>query len=126
MKKLIPIGFYKELRGGKPHEPSLREAIASTPQSHESSIVHYLKSGKLLIGSPGVVRDVLDSAVGMISAPHILTDGVYAWPAVLAYYVERYHVQLPSDFLANMSANQWTIPQEIDTQSIEFVPDPGT
>jgi len=30
------------------------------------------------------------------------TDGVWAWPNVLAYYVERYHCRLPDEFVSHV------------------------
>lgn len=117
---LIPVGFYRELRGGKPHEPSMREAIQPASEPHEAKVVAYLKAGTLLIASGGVVRDVLEPASGMIGAPDILTDGVYAWPTIFAYYVERHHVRIPVDLASHMVANRWTVPADVDVRSLKI------
>ena len=39
------------------------------------------------------------------------------WPGQLPYYVERYHVRLPAEFVAYMAANDWT-PPDLDDQDL--------
>lgn len=92
---------------------------------HVENIVTYLRDGEVFVGNPGVVKDVLDPKFGVIGAPHILTDGVYAWPAIFAHYVERYRIQPPPEFVRHMSRNGWKVPQGIDLASLELVRDVG-
>jgi hypothetical protein len=89
------------------------------PQPDEDRIAAYLKEGALLVACPGVVGDVLDSGVKDVQDPavpigsaHILTDGAWAWPADLEYYVRTYHVRLPADFIEHMRTHQWRPPAE--------------
>jgi len=114
MKYLIPVGFYRELRGGRPHEPSLRDAVQLSANSNEPDVIRYLNAGKVLIATSGIVSDVLDPKFGIIGAPHVLTDGTYAWPAIFAHYVQRHHVQPPGDFVSYMIANNWVVPPAVD------------
>lgn len=114
MRYLIPVGFYRELRGGKPHEPSLRDVIQPTADPKQANVLQYLHAGEVLVATGGVVSDVLDPTFGIIGPPHILTDGKYAWPAILAHYVERYHIRLPEDFMSHMMSNNWHAPREIN------------
>ena len=120
VKHLIPVGFYRELRGGKPHEPSLREAVQTIASPHKANMIRYLNAGELLIATGGVVNDVLDPTLGIIGPPHILTDGTYAWPAILPHYVERYDVRFPDDFVFHMISNNWTVPSGIDVHSLKI------
>jgi hypothetical protein len=109
--KLKRVGFFRELRHGAPDGPQLRSLIADLPQPDEARIVDYLKSGVVLIATPAFVEDVLTPGQ-RIGSPHILTDGVWAWPGDLAHYVENYHVRLPEEFLTDMRRNNWTVPGE--------------
>ncbi len=120
VKHLIPVGFYRELRGGKPHEPSLRDAVQTVATPDAANMLRYLNAGQLLIATAGVVSDVLDPKCGIIGAPHILTDGTYVWPAILAHYVERHHVRLPGEFVSHMVTNRWTVPSGIDVLSLRI------
>ena len=38
-----------------------------------------------------------------------LTDGTYFWPAALGYFVERYNVRLPQEFLDHAASNGWKV-----------------
>lgn len=117
---LIPVGFYSELRGGKPHEPSLRAAVQPVAGADDARIIEYLNAGETLIATAGSVSDVLDPKFGVIGAPHVLTDGTYAWPAILAHYVERHHVRLPDEFMTHVRGNAWTVPHGIDLLSLKL------
>jgi len=68
----------------------------------------------------GPVTDVFKPKGDYIGAPNIHTDGVYAWPEDLAYYVEHYHVALPEAFLAHLATAKWKAPVAVDTSAIEL------
>jgi len=120
VRYLIPVGFYHEFRGGKPYEPSLRDFVQERADSNEPNIIQYLNAGKVLFATGGVVSDVLDPRFGIIGPPHVLTDGIYAWPATLAHYIKHHHVRLPDEFIAHMTASNWVAPVEIDMNVLEF------
>lgn len=121
VKYLVPVGFYRELRGGEPHQPSLRQAVRSTAMPDVVDVIKYLKAGKVLIATAGPVRDVLAPELGLIGPPpHVVTDGTYAWPAILAYYVERHNVHLPQVFVAHMANRDWSVPSGIDVQGLDI------
>jgi hypothetical protein len=109
--KLKKVGFFRELRHGMLDGPLLRSLISEAPQENEQRIVSYLKGGVMFIATPAIVEDVLDPGQ-LIGSPHILTDGVWAWSGDLPHYVEKYHVCLPSEFVAHMEKNNWAVPSE--------------
>ena len=109
--KLKRVGFFRELRHGMPEGPQLRSLLSETPQENEDRIARYLRSGVLFIAAPTFVEDVL--APGhVIGSPHVFTDGMWAWPGDLAYYVEKYHARLPAEFISHMARKNWAIPAE--------------
>jgi len=77
--------------------------------SSEQLILRYLRSGDVVAVSPGILRDVLDDERPIIGSPKVLTDGVWTWPGELAYYVERYHIELPGAFVERIQSNAWRI-----------------
>src|SRR5438094_394054 len=110
MIKLKRAGLFRELGYGDEHNPSLRAHIAEAPQEHEAEILHYLKNGLLFVATPGIVFDVLADTRKIIGAPHILTDGTWAWSKDLVYYVKEYHCRLPVDFVEHMKSRNWEPP----------------
>lgn len=120
VKYLIPVGFYCELRGGEPHQPSLRQAIRSSGIPNIANVLKYLKMATVVIATGGPVSDVLDSKLGLIGPPHVVTDGTFAWPAILAHYVERHHVHLPQAFVAHMAKSNWSILPGIDVHGLDI------
>ena len=83
----------------------------------------YVSSGRLYVASAGVVADYYVPAGQPIGSGDILTDGVWAWPDDLPYYIRHYHVALPEDFVSQMRANHWHVPElgpgELSALSLE-------
>jgi hypothetical protein len=119
-RRVAPIGFFRELKHGRADGPSLREAMRDKGKPGESRIAAYLRAAPILLHALGPVTDVLEPKGDYICAPNIHTDGAYAWPEDLAYYVERYHVALPAEFLAHLAAAKWKAPADVDTSTIEL------
>jgi len=110
--KLKKIGFFSELMHGDDDGPKLKNQIRDKSGEEEVSIIKYLNSGILYIASPGIVMDVLQESDNIICAPHIFTDGVWAWPGDLSYYVKNYHVELPQEFMEYVERKDYKIPSE--------------
>jgi hypothetical protein len=113
-RRLTSIGFFRELKHGHPDGPSLRDAMRESGKPGESRTAAYLRDAPILLHALGPVTDVFQPKGEYICAPNIHTDGVYAWPEDLAYYVERYHVDLPAEFLKHIAAAKWKAPADID------------
>lgn len=109
------VGCFEELgfEGG----PSLADARGRRAPDSIEKVVAYLKSGPILVLSPGLVRDVFERS-NVAGNRSLRTDGVYAWPDSLAYFVEKYAVQLPTELEAHMAARQWTMPPGIDVATL--------
>ncbi len=119
-RRLTRVGFFRELKHGLPDGPSLRESMRDKGKPGESRIAAYLRTAPIMFHSLGPVTDVFTPKGDYICAPNVHTDGVYAWPEDLAYYVERYHVALPAEFLAHLASAKWTAPADVDTSTIEL------
>lgn len=122
MKRLKRLGFFRELAHGDQNGPRLTDQKRDHPQPDEPKLVDYVRRGLLLIACPGVTSDVLDNSSNVIGAPHILTDGVWAWPADLAYYMEKYHVALPHDFIDDVRRREFrpAFRADIDLTELEL------
>ena len=76
----------------------------------EAEVIKYLESGHLFAAVPGVEDDVLSPHRPIIGALHIRTDGCFAWPNTLSYWVKQYHISLPQEFLDHMQQCGWRLP----------------
>jgi hypothetical protein len=61
MKKLMQVGFFKELPHGDSNGASLIESQNQVINDSAKSIGGYLDSGVLLVAAPGLARDVLSN-----------------------------------------------------------------
>ncbi|MFG3037037.1 hypothetical protein ACGFYZ_09055 [Streptomyces sp. NPDC048330] len=84
-------------------------AMTSGEHPDEQAAARYLDQGEIVVAASQWVDDLLDSDAKRICQYSIRTDGVWVWPSSLAYYVRKYHVGLPSDFLHRMASNNWTV-----------------
>lgn len=111
------LGFLRAIGGAAP--PSFVAARGKSGRTAKTteSVARYLRAGWELGPRPQQRSDVFEPS---IPAGHtgLLTDGVYAWPHLLAHYVERYDVALPPDFEERMRKRMWSPPMAIDTNAV--------
>ena len=110
---LKTLGFFHELPLNERVE-RLQSLRRSECGPDEANLIAYLRSGAVSVAVPGVDLDVLRTPPRPIGPPHIRTDGVWAWPETLAYYVQQYHLRLPDEFLQHAMKNQWACPASAD------------
>ena len=103
--------------------PSLAATRGKRGADNKAALVAYLNAGIILVFAPGFEQDVLDGKSDAGSSS-IATDGTYAWPRTLAYYVERYDVALPDEFEQHVARNSWRVPEGIRIGPL-VLPDPA-
>ena len=120
MKKLKRFGFFDTV-SLEQRKAQLTHLIGgSSEHAQKENVLGYLRDGEQLILVAGIVRDPLDPKRPIIGSPHILTDGTWAWSADVAYYVEKYNLRIPDDFVEAMRNNSWRVPKVADLQLLEF------
>ncbi|MEU8179562.1 hypothetical protein AB0B85_30770 [Micromonospora sp. NPDC049044] len=105
------VGYFTELPHGDSSGRSLRDARGELPQHLVAPAVRYLTGGAPLAAAACYAYDELDPARPEIAPLAILTDGDWSWPSDLPYYVQRYRVGLPADFLHHAQALGWNPPR---------------
>jgi len=103
---LLRAGYYREFTR-KPRNPELSKSVRPCGEPDEARIIRYLESGTTAVPSTQEVRDPLDVQRPTIGRDAIMTDGIWDWPDYLPALVERYHVQLPTEFIDHMRAANW-------------------
>lgn len=124
--ELLLVGFLREthpflIRGRRQTLPSFGDFVSDFPQEDERNIVAYLQKGKeqSYISSRPIYKKPEDRTA-LCHTGFVMTDGVWAWPSELPYYVEAFHFRLPSDFVSQMRSNEWQPPPEIDVDKLQF------
>lgn len=109
-KELISIGFFKELYGCEQSTESIKDYVSDNPHPDEKKIIQYLNSsenGGIVLCGP--VKDEMKKffkpTIGGLS---ISSDGNFQWRSDLPYYIKKYHIKLPEEFIEHMRKHNWT------------------
>jgi hypothetical protein len=125
--KLKPIIRCREFPFGMIHDPSMRELMTAHPWEHQGEVLAYLRSGYVLgyVMGGGVpdwfdptcrANPTIDGRVWDGATP--MTDGVWLWPAGLIYFVEKYNVRLPQEFIDHAARNHWRVDRDSVAQGV--------
>jgi hypothetical protein len=104
-------GFFRELPHGLPDGDSLRQAVQESAGADEEKLLSYLRGNTVLAATAALVDDVLDPERRAVAPLELVTDGAWVWPRDLAYYLERYHVALPLQFVLQIELHNWAQPR---------------
>jgi hypothetical protein len=116
--KLKPVVRFREFPFGTACDPSLREFMAPAPWQNQDRIVSYLRSGLILAYPMGAdLMDWLDRSYRAnplvegqpLGGATPLTDGTWFWYAGLIYFMERYNVRVPQEFVEHASQQGWWV-----------------
>jgi hypothetical protein len=109
---MMKFGFFESmpLQDAKAIIEGLRSA---TPPPHEEQLINYLLKAPVWMVSAGVAKDILTGGTA-IGPLNVRTDGVWAWTDDVAYYVRKYHLSLPEEFLRHIENSQYTPPLAVD------------
>jgi hypothetical protein len=109
------FGFYSKM--AKPEAMADLESLRHTvPQEFEDRILSYLQRGKQIVAVAGLASDVFSGDI--IGPPNIFSDGEWTWTSEAIYYVKRYHVRVPDEFIRQMQSNNWEPPQVLDAKAV--------
>lgn len=107
------FGFFDELGlkiGAK--GTKLVDNIGAPPSAEIGQITSYLTNGWICVEAFGQDElDVLASRPVVVGAMRILTDGLWVWPNVVAYYVEHHGLSVPLELVERMRENNWEVPE---------------
>ena len=96
---MIILGRYKEIYKVADY-PSIAMDIGK-PSEHKDTVLKYMKACKITSAAPGHVRDVI--AGNVIDLPlECKSDGFFAWRSDFAYYIEKYDLRIPEEFIEHI------------------------
>ena len=97
------IGVFDELvKSQKGSGGSLRVLAGGLTDEDARAAAVYLKSGVPVLDIMEMTRDPLHPDTKIPGGSSLMSDGHWVWRQDLAYFVERYRVQLPEEFLRHV------------------------
>ncbi|MEZ6049202.1 MAG: hypothetical protein R3C11_27220 [Planctomycetaceae bacterium] len=106
---LIKLGFFDEI----PTDEALsilQDFKNNGPLKNESKVIQYLQSGTELFIVAGLATDLLSKNNEVIGSLIVSSDGEWCWSSDIVYYINKYHIAIPSDFLSRMEKLDWQCP----------------
>lgn len=94
------IGQFREIYG-KEYLP-LMDQCAAGFYTNISAVVEYLRKGDVVAVAAGSAKDVITGEIIPGALTTLCKEG-YAWRSDIAYYVEKYGLRLPEDFLKSIN-----------------------
>ncbi len=91
------IGQYNELAPDMGF-PSMLDFMAKGTYASKETILAYLRSGKVHMVTAAKVVDALAKTRTKVDLV-FMNDGNYAWTSAIIYYVDKYNLQLPDEFV---------------------------
>jgi hypothetical protein len=116
-----PVVRFREFPFGTASDPSMREFLAEAPWPHQEQVLQYLRSGLILGVTLGAdLTDWLDSSRKADPLIHgrteggttEMTDGIWFWYAGLIWFIERYNLRVPDEFVQHAARSNWRVDQE--------------
>jgi hypothetical protein len=77
--------------------PSLKDLI-NKPIKEKEKILKYMKKCTVTSASPAVITDLINPEI-RFNELLCMTDGKYGWRSDVIYYVEKYDMELPEEFI---------------------------
>jgi hypothetical protein len=106
------VGFFADLQHGSADDHSLAELIGRLDEDTADSMAKYLSAGTVILPTLGSrCVDVLSDTKDDIGPLAICSDGDWAWPSDLPFFVAKYHVGLPQEFVEHARDHDWRPPQ---------------
>lgn len=94
---VIIIGKYDELAPNMGF-PSIKSHLQEKPHEFKDRILKHLNNGTVHMVTASGIVDVLTGKRVNRELVH-MNDGEYSWSSSIAYYVEKYNLELPEEFI---------------------------
>jgi hypothetical protein len=108
------VGSFRELGfTNKVSDTSLTAVRQQRSPEYKAEVLRFLRAGKPLEAAPAHAYDIF-TGEAIAEPPVIVTDALYAWPLVLAHYVEHHNIALPAAFENHMAKYHWQVSDEIN------------
>jgi hypothetical protein len=105
------IGFFSDLPHGDAISQSLSEVVGRLSKDLADHVAEYLRAGTVILPTFGTrCFDVLSESNEDIGPLAVCSDGEWAWPSDLPFFVTKYQVDLPVAFIKHARQRGWRPP----------------
>ncbi|GAA3126889.1 hypothetical protein [Streptosporangium carneum] len=115
------VGFFRELGHGAPDGQSLH-VVRGKGAYEVGEVAGYLRGADVVAASAGAAYDVLSDDPTPIGGLNIHTDGEWVWPSDLAFYVEKYNVELPEELVTRIKES-FGVPSPVSEKRMSEITD---
>jgi hypothetical protein len=121
--RLKPVVHFREFPFGIITDPSMIEFMGDHPWKDQDKVLDYLRSGHILANTMGAdLTDWFDRSQRANPLVHgqveggttPMGDGEWFWYAGLIYFVEKYNVRLPEEFIQHAAEENWHVSRPLD------------
>lgn len=107
------VGVFRELVGASNQDlPGAKELVGKLSQDLVNRVLDYLNEGQPLVDVMQANLDPIDGHTRIPGGPSLETDGQWVWRNDLRYFVEKYRLGLPVEFLAHVAERRKLSPSE--------------
>ncbi len=99
------VGRFRELEPQHKDAPLLTSQLGQANDEVVNQVTEHLNRGVSVFDVMEMVVDPIDGSSVIPGGSSLLTDGEWVWRQDLAYFVQKYRVGLPDDFLAHVAAH---------------------
>jgi len=103
------IGHYYELTP-EAQRSEIAKLQGGLVFTSKQNVLQYLRSGVEAGILMMVEYDYVAKPEACLGTVVLVSDGKWSWPKSFAYFVEKYDVALPAEFLEEMARNDWMVP----------------
>lgn len=96
---MIIIGQTREVYNDDRY-PSIEDLI-NKPMKEKEKILKYMKNCKITSTSPAIITDLINPEIKFAEL-YCMTDGKYGWRSDVIYYLEKYDMELPEEFIQHV------------------------
>ena len=96
---MIVIGQTREVYEDNKY-PSIKELV-NKPMKEKDKILKYMRNSKISSVAPAASRDVINPE-NRINELYLMSDDKYGWRSDVIYYVEKYDMALPEEFVQHV------------------------
>jgi hypothetical protein len=80
--------------------PSIKDLI-NKPIKEKKKIIEYMKKCKIEAVAPAIVTDLINPDIKFAEL-YFMSDGKYGWRSDIIYYLEKYDMELPEEFVQHV------------------------
>lgn len=92
----IEIGMTQEIYKDDKY-PSIKTLI-NKPIEDKNKIIEYMKQSKIIAVAPAIITDLINPDIRFAEL-FFMTDSKYAWRSDVIYYLDKYDMELPEEFI---------------------------